>query len=224
MINPDLSITTNPLNPTYGTIPPPRGRADRTAGALGIAPSQVTGSNLYMGLYALDTFDVTDRLSLTAGARLTSPGSRPGPDRLLARCHRHALLQPHQPGRRPDLPVLRLAEPLRRLFESNRAPDAARARLRQPEPPCLLPNSLVADPPLRQVEARTYEVGFRGAVPNFYEGGLLNYKLGAFRTDLTNDILQGRGAGQRGARLLRSTCRRPGARASRSRPSTSPSA
>ncbi|MBW4980884.1 TonB-dependent receptor, partial [Marinobacter adhaerens] len=28
------------------------------------------GSNLYLGLYATDTLDVTDRLSLTAGFRL----------------------------------------------------------------------------------------------------------------------------------------------------------
>ncbi len=61
VINPDLSITTDPNNPTYGNIPGLGTGPIRTAGALGIAPSQVTGSNLYMGLYALDTFDVTDR-------------------------------------------------------------------------------------------------------------------------------------------------------------------
>ena len=37
---------------------------------------------------------------------------------------------------------------------------------------------------------QTYEVGFRGTLPNFYDGGLVNYKIGAFRTDLANDILQ----------------------------------
>ena len=70
MINPNLSITTNPNNPYYGNIPGLGTPQLRTAGALGIAPSSVNGSNLYMGLYTLDTLDVTDRLSLTAGARL----------------------------------------------------------------------------------------------------------------------------------------------------------
>jgi outer membrane receptor protein involved in Fe transport len=74
--------------------------------------------------------------------------------------------------------------------ESNRAPTPLELACANPDRPCLLPNSLVADPPLKQVEARTYEAGFRGTVADVYEGGLVNYKLGFFRTDLSNDILQ----------------------------------
>ena len=37
---------------------------------------------------------------------------------------------------------------------------------------------------------RTYEAGIRGTVPNVSEGGLLNHKLGVFRTDLADDIIQ----------------------------------
>ncbi|SFU59046.1 Outer membrane receptor proteins, mostly Fe transport [Methylobacterium sp. 174MFSha1.1] len=191
VINPDLSVTTDPLNPTHGNIPGLGTGPIRTAAALGIAPSQVTGSNLYMGLYALDTFDVTDRLSLTAGARLN-----------FARISTQDLT-----GFSPDVtgthyfsrinPVAGLTYRVTDWLsvyggysESNRAPTPLELACANPDRPCLLPNSLVADPPLRQVEARTYEVGIRGSVPNFYEGGLLTYKLGAFRTDLTNDILQ----------------------------------
>jgi iron complex outermembrane recepter protein len=191
VINPDLSVTTNPNNPYYGNIPGLGVGPIRTAAALGIAPSGVTGSNLYMGLYALDTFDLTDRLSLTAGARLN-----------FAR-----ISTQDQTGFSPDVtgthyfnrinPVAGLTYrfyPWLNLYggysESNRAPTPLELACANPDRPCLLPNSLVADPPLKQVEARTYEVGFRGTVPDFYEGGLLNYKIGAFRTDLTNDILQ----------------------------------
>ncbi|KQP10464.1 TonB-dependent receptor [Methylobacterium sp. Leaf99] len=190
VINPDLSVTTNPMTPAYGTVPGLGTDFLRTAAALGIAPSSVTGSNLYMGLYATDTIDLTDALSLTAGARLN-----------FAR-----ISSQDQTGFSPDVtgthyfnkinPVAGLTyrfAPGLNLYggysESNRAPTPLELACANPLRPCLLPNSLVADPPLKQVEGQTYEVGFRGALPNFYDGGLVNYKVGAFRTDLTNDIL-----------------------------------
>ncbi|MCJ2082748.1 TonB-dependent receptor [Methylobacterium sp. J-090] len=190
VINPDLSVTTNPLTAAYGTVPGLGTDFLRTAAALGIAPSSVTGSNLYMGLYATDTIDITDALSLTAGARLN-----------FAR-----ISSQDQTGFSPDVtgthyfnkinPVAGLTyrfAPGLNLYggysESNRAPTPLELACANPLRPCLLPNSLVADPPLKQVEGQTYEVGFRGALPNFYDGGLVNYKVGAFRTDLTNDIL-----------------------------------
>ncbi|KQQ37459.1 TonB-dependent receptor [Methylobacterium sp. Leaf125] len=191
VINPDLSVTTNPNNPTYGLIPGLGTNQLRTDGALGIAPSSVLGSNLYMGLYATDTFDVTDALSVTAGARLN-----------FAR-----VTTTDQTGFSPDVngthyftkvnPLAGLTyrfTPNFSLFgsysESNRAPTPLELACANPDRPCLVPNSLVADPPLKQVTAQNYEVGIRGAIPNFYDGGLLTYKVSAFRNDLTNDILQ----------------------------------
>ena len=190
VINPNLSITTDPSNPFYGNIPGLGTTQLRTAGALGIAPSSVNGSNLYMGLYTLDTLDVTDRLSLTAGARLN-----------FARIQSEDLT-----GFSPDVtgthyynkinPVAgltyRFTDALNlygSYSESNRAPTPLELACSNPDRPCLLPNSLVADPPLKQVTGRTYEVGFRGALPNTYDGGVISYKIGAFRTDLSNDIL-----------------------------------
>ncbi|KST57450.1 TonB-dependent receptor [Methylobacterium sp. GXS13] len=190
VINPNLSITTDPSNPFYGNIPGLGTPQLRTAGALGIAPSSVNGSNLYMGLYTLDTLDVTDRLSLTAGARLN-----------FARIQSEDLT-----GFSPDVtgthyynkinPVAGLTYRFTdavNLYgsysESNRAPTPLELACANPDRPCLLPNSLVADPPLKQVTGRTYEVGFRGALPNTYDGGVITYKIGAFRTDLANDIL-----------------------------------
>ncbi|MCJ2057000.1 TonB-dependent receptor [Methylobacterium sp. J-048] len=190
VINPNLSITTDPNNPYYGTIPGLGTTQIRSAAALGIAPSSVSGSNVYMGLYTLDTLDVTDRLSLTAGARLN-----------FARIESEDLT-----GFSPDVtgthyynkinPVAgltyRFADALNlygSYSESNRAPTPLELACANPNQPCLLPNSLVADPPLKQVTGRTYEVGFRGQLPNTYDGGIITYKIGAFRTDLTNDIL-----------------------------------
>lgn len=191
VINPDLTVSTNPFNPNYGTIPGLGTEAIRTAAALGIAPSNVTGSNLYMGLYALDTFDVTDALSLTAGARLNfariSTQDQTGFSPDVTGTHYFTKVNPVVGATYRFFPWLNLYGG---YSESNRAPTPLELACANPDRPCLLPNSLVADPPLKQVTGQTYEVGFRGSVPNFYEDGLLSYKLGAFRTDLRNDILQ----------------------------------
>ncbi|WCS28027.1 TonB-dependent receptor [Methylobacterium sp. NMS14P] len=190
VINPDLSITTNPSNPFYGNVPGLGTPQLRTAGALGIAPSSVNGSNLYMGLYTLDTLDVTDRLALTAGARLN-----------FARIQSEDLtgFSPDVTGTHYFNKINPVAGLTYRFFdalnlygsysESNRAPTPLELACANPDRPCLLPNSLVADPPLKQVTGRTYEVGFRGQLPNTYDGGIITYKIGAFRTDLANDIL-----------------------------------
>ncbi|MEL6063283.1 MULTISPECIES: TonB-dependent receptor [unclassified Methylobacterium] len=191
VINPNLLITTDPSNPYYGNIPGLGTPYIRTLGALGIAPSSVQGSNLYLGLYATDTLDVTDRLSLTAGFRLN---------------HAH-IRSVDQTGFSPDVtgsheytkvnPLAGLTyqfDPALNLYgsysESNRAPTPLELACANPDRPCLLPNSLVADPPLKQVTGQTYEVGFRGVIPSFLSGGALTYKAGVFRTDLTNDIIQ----------------------------------
>ncbi|MDP4026209.1 TonB-dependent receptor [Methylobacterium sp. NEAU 140] len=191
VINPNLQITTNPINPYYGVVPGLGGQQIRTAGALGIAPSSVSGSNLYMGLYALDTLDVTDALSLTAGARLN-----------FARIETEDLtgFSPDVTGRHyynkinPVAGLTYRFTPALSLYgsysESNRAPTPLELACANPDRPCLLPNSLVADPPLKQVTAQTYEAGFRGTMPDFYDGGLVTWKAGVFRTDLANDIIQ----------------------------------
>ncbi|MBB3904789.1 iron complex outermembrane receptor protein [Methylobacterium brachythecii] len=191
VINPDLSITTDPNNPTYGFVPGLGTTQLRTAAALGIAPSAVIGSNLYMGLYATDTFDVTDDLSLTAGARLnfaritTQDTTGFSPD--VTGNHNYTKINPVAGLTYRLMPGLSLYGG---YAESNRAPTPLELGCSNPVRPCLLPNSLVADPPLKQVTAQNYEAGIRGAIPNFYDGGELSYKVGAFRSDLTNDILQ----------------------------------
>ena len=190
-INPDLSISTNPNSPFYGLVPGLGTTQLRTAAALGIAPSAVIGSNLYMGLYATDTLDLTDRLSLTAGARLNfarvSTVDQTGFSPDVTGTHYFNKINPVAGLTYKLLPAVSLYGG---YSESNRAPTPLELGCSNPNRPCLLPNSLVADPPLKQVTARNYEVGFRGVIANVYDGGELSYKVGAFRSDLSNDILQ----------------------------------
>ncbi|GLS42471.1 TonB-dependent receptor [Methylobacterium brachythecii] len=191
VINPDLSVTTNPANPTYGNIPGLGTEFLRTAAALGIAPSSVIGSSLSMGLYVTDTIDLTDRLSLTAGARLNfsriSATDQTGFSPDVNGTHYYSKINPLAGLTYRVNPGLSLYGG---YSESNRTPTPLELACSNPDRPCLLPNSLVADPPLKQVTAQNYEVGIRGSIPNFYDGGLFSYKIGAFRNDLSNDILQ----------------------------------
>lgn len=71
--------------------------------------------------------------------------------------------------------------------ESARAPTPMELTCASPTSPCRLPNQFVADPPLAQVVARTFEAGVRGRVER--DRGFVDYAVSAFRTASSNDIL-----------------------------------
>ncbi len=190
-IDPDLTVTINPAIPGNGAI-------IHTLGGFGYGPINADSRNTYYGLYAVDTFDVDKRLSLTAGARLNVAN----------------IAISDQLGTSPDLnsrqTYIRL-NPVSGLTykiipgltayggysQSNRTPTPLELACSNPTRPCLLENTLVSDPPLKQAVAETYEVGLRDTMP--VNGGKLEWKAGLFRTDITNDIvtlasvIQGRG-------------------------------
>ena len=194
IINPDLSIT------TYGAIPG-LGQVIHTLGNLGFVPVDLDAQNTYYGLYLTDTFDITSQLSVTAGARLNVAqlhmtdltGAAPDLNNDLT----YARINPLAGLTYKVLPGLTLYGS---YAESNRAPTPLELGCANPSKPCLIESALVSDPPLRQVVSRTYEAGLRGSVP--LEGGKLDWKAGAYRTDVTDDIIttasdiQGRGVFQ----------------------------
>jgi iron complex outermembrane receptor protein len=193
-INPDLTVTVNPLIPGNGAV-------IHTLGAIGYGPVDTSTDETYHGLFALDVLDVTDRLSLTAGGRLNiaTIGVR---DRL---------------GSSPDLnsnqtyahlnPVSGLTYKLAPELtayggysQSNRVPTPLELACSNPAKPCLLANFLESDPPLKQAVAQTYEAGLRQKLS--LASGNLEWKAGLFRTDVSDDIInlasviQGRGSFQ----------------------------
>jgi iron complex outermembrane recepter protein len=191
LLNPDLTITINPAISGNGAI-------IHTLGGFGFVPVNIDTRNTYYGFYALDVFDITERLAATAGARLNIATLAIG-DRL---------------GTSPDLnssqtyirlnPVTGLTYKLTQSLtayggysESNRAPRPVELACANPVKPCLIESSLVSDPPLRQVVARTYELGLRDRLS--FTDGKLEWQAGLFRTDTTDDIInvasiiQGRG-------------------------------
>ncbi len=193
-IYPDLWVGPNP--PIA-----PGGQIIHTDSYIGYAPVDLSAKNTYYGVYASNTYDVTDRLSLTAGARYN-----------LAK-----ITMADDLGTSPDLngnytfsrlnPVfgmtLKLAPELTfygGYSEANRAPTPLELGCANPARPCIIEGFLASDPPLRQVIARTREAGLRGE--SKINGGRFDWKFGLFRTDSTDDIInvastiQGRGVFQ----------------------------
>ena len=67
--------------------------------------------------------------------------------------------------------------------EANRAPSPVELTCADEDDPCRLPNAFVADPPLEQVVAKTFEAGVRGT----WSSG--RWHTGLFRTTNEDDIL-----------------------------------
>ncbi|MDE1150769.1 MAG: TonB-dependent receptor [Azospirillaceae bacterium] len=195
VINPDLSVTTD-TDEVAGA-----GAIIRTLGNLGYAPVWLSGTTDYYGAYLTDTLDLTSSLSLTAGVRLNvadiATRDRSGSAPELNGDNRYTHFNP-QAGLTYKLPggVTAYAG----YSQSNRAPTPLELDCADPDRPCLLENSLVADPPLHQVVSNTYEAGLRGVTGYDLGGaGRVDWALGLFRTDSDNDIvalastIQGRG-------------------------------
>jgi outer membrane receptor protein involved in Fe transport len=69
--------------------------------------------------------------------------------------------------------------------ESFRTPTAAELTCADPDDPCKLPNSFVADPPLDPVIGKTFEIGARGKLN---DAGIV-WSAAIFRTELQDDLL-----------------------------------
>ena len=75
--------------------------------------------------------------------------------------------------------------------QGSRAPSPAELSCADPDDPCSLPNAFVADPPLKQVVSRTFEMGLRGSLSSERLGGLmaLDWSASAFRATNRDDII-----------------------------------
>ena len=67
--------------------------------------------------------------------------------------------------------------------EGSRAPSPIENGCADPAYPCLLPNAMAGDPPLKQVVTKTFEGGFRGKFNNN-----IRWSVGAYRANNFNDI------------------------------------
>jgi len=156
-------------------------------------PIDVRANNTYVGVYALDTFNAADRLTLTGGGRfnfaaINLEGTN---DALLSGYSDYFHLNPTVGLTYKLTPDINFYAG---YAMTNRTPTPLELGCASPTDPCIIDNFLSSDPPLKQVVGNTFELGFRGtnAFSQFGLGpqwGKLQWSAGLFRTTLTNDIL-----------------------------------
>jgi iron complex outermembrane receptor protein len=153
-----------------------------------VAPVGLGAKTLYTGLYATDTFDLTSRLSVTAGGRFNfaqiNLTDDLGNDPALSGSHTYTHFNPMMGATYKLTPNVTFYGD---FAEANRAPTPLELACSDPVRPCLIDNALVGDPNLQQVITYTFEAGLRGQF-NVAQG-LVNWTVGGFRAVNTNDII-----------------------------------
>jgi iron complex outermembrane receptor protein len=142
--------------------------------------------NSYVGVYALDTIDLTERWSATIGGRYNS-ASIDLRDQLGTALNGSYTFARFNPVAGMTYKLTPELTAYAGYSEANRAPTPLELGCADPAAPCLIDNFLTSDPPLKQVVSRTVEAGLRGQHDAF--GGKLTWSAGVFSTDNENDII-----------------------------------
>ena len=135
-----------------------------------------------LGIYVSNTFRLADSLALTVSGRYndTQVTLRDQLGTALNGDHSFARFNPAVGI------TAELAEAVSfyaGYSESSRAPSPVELTCADEDDPCRLPNAFLADPPLEQVVAGTFEAGFRG------RAAFGRWHAGVFRTTSEDDIL-----------------------------------
>lgn len=144
-----------------------------------------------VGVYLTDSFSITDKLTATVAGRYNyiHVNMRDqyinDPEKNLNGSHTFERLNPSAGLSYQALDNLNWYA---NYSESTRAPSPMELSCADPEAPCKLPNSFVADPPLQQVVAKTWETGVRGDLNKLIEDDV-KWNLGFFHTINHNDII-----------------------------------
>ncbi|MBV9345539.1 MAG: TonB-dependent receptor [Gammaproteobacteria bacterium] len=177
-LRPDLTVISTPLvidqTESPGASPPLLG------------PVAVRAATDYLGIYATSTLQASRSVALTLSARANSAQVRLTDLRgsALDASHRFERLNP---GAGVTYRLGTGASAYAGYSEANRAPTAGELSCADPRAPCVLDAFLVADPPLKQVVARTLEAGLRGDLAG--DEGRVHWFATLFRTQSSDDIL-----------------------------------
>src|SRR6266567_4455434 len=153
---------------------------------ISIGPVALRTTNQYSGLYALDTFDVTNAFSITAGGRFNAARIRLE-DQIGSALNGNEAFDRFNPVVGGTYKIAPGLTAYAGYSEANRAPTPLELGCADPKHPCIVAAFLVSDPPLKQVVSRTVEAGLRGTKD--LNIGTFGWKLGGFRSDNTDDIL-----------------------------------
>jgi outer membrane receptor protein involved in Fe transport len=150
-------------------------------------PVRLIARNTYVGVYAIDTLDLTSWFSITGGGRFNF-AQLDLDDQLggaLTSRNHYDRFDPVIGGAfkiTPDVTAYA------GYSQANRAPTPLELGCANPLQPCIIDSFLVSDPPLKQVVSRTVEAGLRGAVRFDGAASPINWRVGLYRTDNSNDI------------------------------------
>ncbi len=166
-----------------------QGTGTTLTGPEDFTPRNITAANDYFGLYITDTFDVTSKLSITAGGRynyaaikLSDLNDPTNPD-----LNTTGIFERFNPAAGLTYKLVPGISLYGGYSEANRAPTPAESACADPDNPCLIESFLTADPPLKQVVSHTWEVGLRGDHGDRHNH--FQWSAGLFRTLNTNDIV-----------------------------------
>lgn len=149
-------------------------------------PVSLRTVNQYNGLYAMDTFNVTDAFAITGGgrfnvARITLE------DQLGTALNGGTTYTRFNPVIGGTYKITPELTAYAGYSEANRVPTPLELGCADPNNPCLIAAFLVSDPPLKQVVSKTVEAGLRGTKE--LNIGTLGWKIGGFRATNYDDIL-----------------------------------
>jgi iron complex outermembrane receptor protein len=146
------------------------------------AAVRLRAKTAHAGLYAADFLSITQRLGVMATARYNHSTLRLRDLDGMALTGDHTFVRVN-----PSVGVTFAPMPRLTLYGSysmaSRVPTPSELGCADPANPCRLPNGFVADPPLDQVVAHTWEGGARGGA------GAVTWSAAVFRTRNRNDIL-----------------------------------
>jgi outer membrane receptor protein involved in Fe transport len=151
-----------------------------------IGPVALRATNQYTGLYALDTFDVTNAFSITGGGRFNA-ARIVLEDQIGSALNGNETFNRFNPIIGGTYKIIPGLTAYAGYSEANRAPTPLELGCADPARPCIIAAFLVSDPPLKQVVSHTVEAGLRGSKD--LNIGTLGWKIGAFRATNTDDIL-----------------------------------
>ena len=180
------------LNPDGISITPINSYEDGSTNSDGVPVDtrvNLHGTTNEIGVYATDTLHVTKTLTFTVSGRFNHAGIQnidriPGTNPSRGSLNGNYSFDRFNPAAGLVYTPVRPASLYFSYSEANRAPTAIELGCADPNYPCNLPNALVADPPLKQVVAKTLEAGIRSTSES-----KLKWNAGWFRAENTNDIL-----------------------------------
>lgn len=150
-----------------------------------IAPVSLTARTHYTGVFLADRLPLFGGLSAELGLRWNGAKVRLE-DRIGTALDGDHRFDRVNPGAELDWEVSPTLSLRGGYAETNRAPTPAELACASPDAPCSLTNFFVGDPPLKQVVARTWELGASGRLAR--RGWQLDWLVSGYRATNHDDI------------------------------------